>query len=332
MLRSDIVFAILLILSIIDFAHASPVLVQEKGQAWVDAEDIPRDVITVLGKRGSDEVEKLAEELFRTWDKPVESSDAHASSSSLAAPPVPDHGSMNGGKAPAPNPASSPTNPEPLMEPLSQSGGMEKLMYELFGTLDFGTLDKPVESSGAHATSSSALPVLDHESMNDVKAPAPNPPPSPTNPEPLMEPLSPSPIAHSKPVLQQEDSDTLSESESDYEWLFDHNGEPIVPIPSPTSTEFDSDHELTEEHVLQPNTNPGSTSAGPDFDKNYWTVLEGQPPLKRPKVERRKIGNTRDVGNTAEDIDLIAIKSPRKKETVVGSHIRIRVETRGTLL
>jgi hypothetical protein len=278
MRRSDIVFAILLILSIIDFAHASPVLVQEKRQAWVDVENIPRDVITVLGKRGADEVEKLVEELFGTWDdKPVESSDAHASSSSLAAPPVPDHGSMNDGKAPAPNPASSPTNSQPLMEPLSKLGGMEKLMYVLFGTWD-----KPVESSGANASSSSALPVLDHESMNDVKTPAPNSPPSPTNPDPLMEPLSPSPIAHSKPVA-------LSESESDYEWLFGNDGEPIVPIPSPTSTEFDSDHELTEEHVLQPNTNPGLTSADPDFDRNYWTVLEGQQPPKRPKVERRKI-------------------------------------------
>ncbi|KAN0123263.1 hypothetical protein V8E52_003216 [Russula decolorans] len=59
MRRYDIVSGILLILSIIDFALAAPVLVQEKRQASVDVVHIPKDVITVLGKRGSEEVEKL---------------------------------------------------------------------------------------------------------------------------------------------------------------------------------------------------------------------------------------------------------------------------------
>ncbi|KAN0105715.1 hypothetical protein V8E52_010771 [Russula decolorans] len=122
MRRYNIVYGILLILSIIDFALAAPVLVQEKRQACVDVVHIPRDEITVLGKRGFEHLDKfasLAEAYFKTLGKPVESSDAHASSSS--APLGPDHGSTNVVQAPAPNPALSTTNPSPLMEPSSPS-------------------------------------------------------------------------------------------------------------------------------------------------------------------------------------------------------------------
>jgi hypothetical protein len=122
MRRYDIVSGILLILSITDFALAAPVLVQEKRQTSVDVVHIPRDVITVLGRRGSEGgLEKLIEELSGTWEKPVESSDAHASASSSSALPVPDHGSTNDAEAPALNSASSPANPDPLMGPSSPS-------------------------------------------------------------------------------------------------------------------------------------------------------------------------------------------------------------------
>ncbi|KAN0102324.1 hypothetical protein V8E52_012058 [Russula decolorans] len=128
MRRYDIVSGILLILSIIDFALAapSPVLVQEKRQACIDAVPIPKDVITVLGKRGDEELEKLLEEYFKAMGKPVESSDAHASSS--LAPPGPDHGSTvtNAAQSPAPNPASSTANPDPLMEPSGPSSTAPK--------------------------------------------------------------------------------------------------------------------------------------------------------------------------------------------------------------
>jgi len=214
MRRYDIVFAILLIHSVVDFTLAVPVLVQEKRQTCVNVEHIPRDVITVLGKRGSEEMERLIKEFIGTWKTLVESSDAHASSSS--APPVPDHGSMN-----------------------------------------------------------------------EVNAPAPNPAPSPANPNPLMDPLSPSTIVHS-PVVK---GDALSDSESDYGWLYDSHGEPIMPMASPTLTELGSDHELMEEHVPQPNTSPmPSTSEDQDFDSgwDYWTNLEDQPPPKRPKPESSK--------------------------------------------
>jgi hypothetical protein len=73
MRRYDIISAILLILSIIDVALAAPVLVQKKRQAGINVVHLPKDVITVLGKRGDDDVEKLAEEYLETWGKPDDS-------------------------------------------------------------------------------------------------------------------------------------------------------------------------------------------------------------------------------------------------------------------
>jgi hypothetical protein len=49
--------------------------------------------MAALGKRGDEDLDKIAKlmkEYFETLKKPVESSDAHASSSS--APPASDHG------------------------------------------------------------------------------------------------------------------------------------------------------------------------------------------------------------------------------------------------
>ena len=103
MRRYDIVSGILLVLSIIDFALAAPVLVQEKRQAGVDVVHIPKDVITVLGKRTDEQLPKLMEQLF--MGKTEESAGAHASSSS--APPGPGHVSTDVAQAPEPNPASS---------------------------------------------------------------------------------------------------------------------------------------------------------------------------------------------------------------------------------
>jgi hypothetical protein len=125
MRRHDIVSGIL-ILFIIDFAIAAPVLVQEKNQAVVDVAHLPKDVVTVLGKRGDDDLEKLAEEYFKTWGRPMDSSDAHASSSSAAQGP--DHGSTDVVQAPAPNPASSTdslTEPSSPLSTAPTSGSFE---------------------------------------------------------------------------------------------------------------------------------------------------------------------------------------------------------------
>ena len=79
MRRYHMVFEMLVILSIIDFTLAAPVLVQEKRQLYVDVVQIPKDVRTLLRKRvGEDDLAKLAEEYLETGGKPIESSDTHA--------------------------------------------------------------------------------------------------------------------------------------------------------------------------------------------------------------------------------------------------------------
>ena len=112
MRRYNIVSGILLFLSIIDFALAAPVSMQEKRQEHVDVVHMPKDVITVLEERWEEDLEKLGEEYLKTGGKPVDSSSSTASG--------PDHGSTNVVQPPVvPNPASSTTNPEPLTEPSS---------------------------------------------------------------------------------------------------------------------------------------------------------------------------------------------------------------------
>jgi hypothetical protein len=108
MRRYNLVSGILLILSIIDFALAVPVSAQEKRQENADVVHMPKDVITVLGKRWEEDLEKLGEEFLKTGGKSVESSSS--ASSGLG-----DHGSTNVVQPPAaPNRApSSPANPDP---------------------------------------------------------------------------------------------------------------------------------------------------------------------------------------------------------------------------
>jgi hypothetical protein len=65
--RYNLVPLILLILSMINFVLAAPVLIAEKCHACVDVVHVPKDVTTVLGKRG-DELEKLAK-LFDNFDR-----------------------------------------------------------------------------------------------------------------------------------------------------------------------------------------------------------------------------------------------------------------------
>ena len=224
MRRYDIFSGILLIFSIIDFALPAPVPVREKHQACVDLVHIPRDAITMLGRRGEEDLGKfasLAEEYLKTSGKPVESSDAHVSSSS--APPGPDLGSTNVVQAPVPNPV----------------------------------------SSDAHAPSSSAPLGPDHGSTNVVQAPAPNPASSTANPNPLMEPSSPA-----------FESEALSDSE-DYEWFKPEGHDAIHRLlNTPTSPDHGLDHELSSappgpDHgstgvVQAPEPNPASSTANPN--------------------------------------------------------------------
>ena len=117
MRRYEIVTEILLILSIINFALTVPV-VQEKRQARID---VPRDAITVLGKR----TKLVGLEAF--WKESFEaagsrSPDTH-SSSSLG----PENESTNVMPPPAPNPASSTTNQVPVIKLLRGSSSAPNL-------------------------------------------------------------------------------------------------------------------------------------------------------------------------------------------------------------
>ena len=110
MRRYGVVSGTIFILSIIPFVLAAPVLVQEKRQAYVE---IPKDVISVLGKRG-DTVGDLLDEFHKAMVEQAEWSKAHASSSSVSSEP--DYGSTGVVQAPPPNPGSSTASSNPLME------------------------------------------------------------------------------------------------------------------------------------------------------------------------------------------------------------------------
>jgi hypothetical protein len=112
MRRYDVVSRILFILSIIDFALAAPILMQEKRQASVDVVRMPKGVITVLGKRGDEWLEKFVDDYLKETEN-----ESSGSASSSPAPPGFEHGWTNVAQAPAPNLASSTANSHPLMGP-----------------------------------------------------------------------------------------------------------------------------------------------------------------------------------------------------------------------
>ena len=102
-----IVSGILLVIPIIDFALAAPVLVQEKRQACADIANIPEYPVTVLGKRGG--AEEVVDKYVKDWfAKPEESSAIGPSSSSPPSiteglPPESDH-ELTGVHAPLSSP------------------------------------------------------------------------------------------------------------------------------------------------------------------------------------------------------------------------------------
>ncbi len=255
----DAVSGILLVLSTIDFALAAPVPVQEKRQACVDVGHIPHDVITVLGKRGSGEdIEKLVEEFFGTWEKPIESSDAHASSSSAL--PVPDHGSTNVLQAPAPNQASSTAYPGLLMEPSSPSsvqGEWEDALSEgqsYKGDDEF--MREPLHYSAGPSEYGS-----DYESAG----------------------------AHTP----QSNPNSGSSTGSVFDWNYWTNLRDALPQrPAlPKEPEFGQAYDNQVEHGQQPNPGP---SKDDDFDWNYWTNLEDPPPAKPASPKEPEFGLAHD--------------------------------------
>ena len=120
MRRYNVVPLIILILFILNFALAAPVLLPDKHQVYVNVAHVPKDVITVLGKRGDrlEEMEKLFENFDKWWKGEPESSSA-ARPPSSSAPLESGHGSMQADVPPV-HPASSiesDRNPRLLVHP-----------------------------------------------------------------------------------------------------------------------------------------------------------------------------------------------------------------------
>src|SRR6267154_822591 len=107
MRRYNIVPLILLILSTINFALAAPALIPEQKRRPVDVVHVPKDVITVLGKRG-DEWEKMVQlsESFNRWWGGNRGTSSIIRPPSSSAPLETGHGSMQEHGPPA-NPVSS---------------------------------------------------------------------------------------------------------------------------------------------------------------------------------------------------------------------------------
>jgi hypothetical protein len=161
MRRYNIVPLIFLILSIISIALAAPVI-PEKRKVRVNVVHVPKDVITVLGKRG-DELEEMLKlsKSFDSWWGGNRGSSSVVRPSSNSAPLESGHGSMQVHVPPA-NPVSS-------TESASD--------WEVFHTPTMSTASSP-ESNLEYKSMQSLTSVSDsdREAMGvDHGAPPPNP-------------------------------------------------------------------------------------------------------------------------------------------------------------
>ncbi|KAF8502831.1 hypothetical protein F5888DRAFT_1800384 [Russula emetica] len=321
MRRYDIVSGILLILSIIDFALAAPVLVQERPQAGIDVAHIPKDVMIVLGKRkDEEELEKLLEKYFETGGKPVDSSGAHAPSSSApsdSAPPGPDHGSTNVVQSPAPNPASSTANPDPLIEGPSSTAALQgSWEYHFNAAWDDVFSNKGDDEFIEPADIPALTPYdSDHEltGAHAPQGPQPNPKKRPlTDPDPDFDwgywmnkdsPPRPRPAppkefgqAHEYQIevehVQDESPWPSPGTSTEEEWAtFDALNKVLLPGPA-SPEEFSQAYEYQVEHVQQPKPGP---SADPYFNWDYWMNLKDPPP-SRPSPSKLSIPESSNPG------------------------------------
>jgi hypothetical protein len=299
MRRYDIGSGILLILSIIHFALAAPLSVQEKRQKRVDVVNIPKDVITVLGRRWEEDLEKLGEEYLKTGGKPVESSDSTLSSSS--APSGSDHGSTNVVQPPAPNPALTTTNPDLLTEPSSCSSS-KWARGNCLG-VSWSNLWSAIGDDGVRGDVRPASPEESDQAHQHQVDPG-NPPSTsgytPSLPEPKHESevlTNPPPPPSSK--LDYESTNVVqapapnpasSKANPDQTWDFipSYKGGHVLNWPQYTSSSsgYDSDLEFMRAHAPPPPNHPlpsidSDLSTNPDLDWNHLTNLEDSP-LPRP--------------------------------------------------
>ena len=188
MRQYNLISGIVFVLSIIDFALAAPIPVQEKRQTSIDMVQIPRDVITVLEKRvGYEELEKVAE-----YFEKLGLDESHTSSSSTqpgpehgsmndvqvsgSASPESEHGSMNNEQLPAPNSVLSTANPNyPLVEELSPLSTPTSSVYDGSDTEFWGYWNN-LEDLGyqeAIGPSQQVNGVAHNAQMDDVQQPLP---------------------------------------------------------------------------------------------------------------------------------------------------------------
>jgi hypothetical protein len=232
MRRYYIVSGILLILPIIDFAVAAPTLLQEKRQAGADVVHIPKDAITMLGKRGDESTELLLKLLrlgpSRDHFAKPESSAAHPSSSSPQLAPADGWTDLTQPLSPIPeepSPVSSPDHAPPNPGSLTESG--HELMDWDVPPGPSSPASSTISSTGHEMMGSHALPnpgtsiESDHE-MVDVSPP---PPPSPIQTDHEMVDVPPS-LGSASPIQTDHEmvdvpplSGSVSPIESDHKMV-----------------------------------------------------------------------------------------------------------------
>jgi len=281
MRRYEIVSGTLLILSVIDFALAAPVLVQEKREACVDVVHIPRDVISVMGKRG-----KAGDLLDEAWDKYVKPLRNEVGSPSSSAPPT------NVAEAPAPHPAWL-AGPSVTSSPSSSADSVYSDEAEWWFEGDGAFHGPPyTPTSPGHD-----LPV-DHE-LAGAHAPQLNPNPNP-NPGPSTdhqmssEDIPPPRLELPKEFGQAHEHQVQQpNSGPPADLSFEQNYHPASvmhppstsegpPLPSPESTD------------PGPSSSTGSQSDDSEIQAAIYAAKG------KAKVSRRIYGTAEDVGNAAQ--------------------------------
>jgi hypothetical protein len=249
-----IVFRILFVLPIIDFAVAAPVLVQEKLQAGVDVMHIHEDAINMLGKRG-DEFDEFLLKLFEDPGSHLFAKPGESAASRLLSPQTTPAGGWTDLKkpltsipeesSPPPSPAPSTANADPLME--SSSSSTTSSMYAF---LEDEWVDEGDYGLHGPTYTPTSLGYGSDDELTGVHAPQPSP-----NPRLPKDP--------------------------DLDWNHRTN---LEDPPSPE--EFGQAHENQVEHALQPNQLP-STVSHVDWNRvwNDWfgsdTTTDGLLPSKK---------------------------------------------------
>jgi hypothetical protein len=308
MRRYSIVSGILLILPIIDFALAAPVLVQEKRQAGVDVLHTPEDTITMLGKRG-DELNELWLKLLNEdhFAKPEESSATRPSSGSPPSGPADGWVDVEeqplsdpGGWSPVSSPVHTPSSPGSLTESVYENAPLGPSSPAL-STMS----DADHKLVGAHAPPNPGLSTESDHELTGVHAP-------------LSSPVFPSwfltdhgSMGHGpqefdpdhRLVVEEQPSRPASPTEFDagHEYQVVHPPPPSPGSASPTEPDYEMvDGRSVPLSSQVSSTNPDRRSMGADSRlENLQAVSDSDALRGNAKKSRRISGTARDVLNSA---------------------------------